>query len=357
MLGGMKTVILLALAATVGACGHGNGAGPGLGDDAGSGGGSGSVDGGGTGGTADPCSDTVAPDPDVQQMLPTTVDTTFPATPGQTIHVAAGGDLQAALDAAQPGDRNHDRCRRHVHRPVHPAQQVGRRLDRRAFCGFAAPGRGHARDTGGRGAHAEDPRAQHRERVRRRQGRAPFPPGGPGDDARRRERDDLRAGAARRRRDDPALRRAARHRARSPLRPRHAHRLPEARHRHRLGEHRGHRFVRLRLPRRRPGRAGHRLLQRPGPVQDRQQLPRGLGRESDLRRRRSEDCQPRARRHRDPPQLLLQAAELEERRPELRRHALEREEPPRAEERAARAGALQRVRAQLVRRTGGPGDL
>ena len=106
MLGGMKTVILLALAATVGACGHGNGAGPGLGDDAGSGGGSGSVDGGGTGGTADPCSDTVAPDPDVQQMLPTTVDTTFPATPGQTIHVAAGGDLQAALDAAQPGIRS-----------------------------------------------------------------------------------------------------------------------------------------------------------------------------------------------------------------------------------------------------------
>jgi len=60
----------------------------------------GSVD----GSSAAACSDPVAPDRDVLQALPQLIDTTMPPTPGQTIHVAAGGDLQAALDMAQPGD-------------------------------------------------------------------------------------------------------------------------------------------------------------------------------------------------------------------------------------------------------------
>ena len=59
---------------------------------------------GGDGGTTSACSDPVTPDPDVHQALPQLVDTTFPTQTGQTIHVAAGGDLQAALDMAQPGD-------------------------------------------------------------------------------------------------------------------------------------------------------------------------------------------------------------------------------------------------------------
>ena len=51
-----------------------------------------------------PCSGSLASDPDVHQVLPQTVDTTLPPMPGMTVHVNAGGDLQAALDAAQPGD-------------------------------------------------------------------------------------------------------------------------------------------------------------------------------------------------------------------------------------------------------------
>jgi len=98
----MKTVIVLVLAATLAACGHDHALDPGSGGGAGSGSGTGSPDGGAP---AQPCSDAVASDPDVQQMLPATLDTTFPSTPGQTLHVAAGGDLQAALDSAQPGDQ------------------------------------------------------------------------------------------------------------------------------------------------------------------------------------------------------------------------------------------------------------
>src|SRR5205085_10690078 len=33
------------------------------------------------------------------------IDTTFPPTPGVTINVPAGGDLQAALNQARPGDQ------------------------------------------------------------------------------------------------------------------------------------------------------------------------------------------------------------------------------------------------------------
>ncbi|HEY0133685.1 MAG TPA: hypothetical protein VGB85_06380 [Nannocystis sp.] len=45
-----------------------------------------------------PPNDAVADLPAVQ------IDTAYPALTGQTLHVAAGGDLQAAIDAAAPGD-------------------------------------------------------------------------------------------------------------------------------------------------------------------------------------------------------------------------------------------------------------
>src|SRR6266508_6759907 len=45
------------------------------------------------------CSGQVLPAPPL-----TTVDTSYPVSSGVTISVAAGGNLQAALDSAQPGD-------------------------------------------------------------------------------------------------------------------------------------------------------------------------------------------------------------------------------------------------------------
>lgn len=47
----------------------------------------------------------LVPPPDPVADLPAIVlDTAYPGVTGQTIHVAAGGDLQAAIDAALPGD-------------------------------------------------------------------------------------------------------------------------------------------------------------------------------------------------------------------------------------------------------------
>ncbi len=66
-------------------------------------GGGGAGAGGGAPGTA--CGDPVTPDPDVQQALPKQyVDTSLPPAAGKTIAVAAGGDLQSAINTAQPGD-------------------------------------------------------------------------------------------------------------------------------------------------------------------------------------------------------------------------------------------------------------
>src|SRR2546428_9883892 len=65
---------------------------------------------GGTDGDAGPpppgaCVRPTASDPDIGQMLPQAyVDTTFVPPTGNTIAVAAGGNLQTALDSAQPGD-------------------------------------------------------------------------------------------------------------------------------------------------------------------------------------------------------------------------------------------------------------
>jgi hypothetical protein len=51
------------------------------------------------------CSEPVASDPDIKQELPKEyLDTTFAAPTGATVAVPAGGDLQAAINAAKPGD-------------------------------------------------------------------------------------------------------------------------------------------------------------------------------------------------------------------------------------------------------------
>jgi hypothetical protein len=67
------------------------------------GGGSGS---GGAAGTASgACPLGIQSDTDVGQALPqSTVDTTYVVPTGKSVKVAAGGDLQAAIDAASPGD-------------------------------------------------------------------------------------------------------------------------------------------------------------------------------------------------------------------------------------------------------------
>ena len=69
------------------------------------------------------------------------------------------------------------------------------------------------------------------------------------------------------------------------------------------------------------------VLERSGPLQDRQQLPRRSGREHHVRRRRSRHSESRALRHRDPPEPLLQAAVLEDRASDLRGHAVVGQEP------------------------------
>lgn len=51
------------------------------------------------------CPADLKPDPLVDQALPSIdLDTSYPAATGRTIAVAAGGDLQAAIDEAMPGD-------------------------------------------------------------------------------------------------------------------------------------------------------------------------------------------------------------------------------------------------------------
>lgn len=77
----------------------------GAGATSGSGGSAGSGNtGGGTPSSPD-CPSNIASDPDINQALPAkTVDTTYVTPTGQVHAVAAGGDLQAAIDAAAPGD-------------------------------------------------------------------------------------------------------------------------------------------------------------------------------------------------------------------------------------------------------------
>ncbi len=113
---------------------------------------------------------------------------------------------------------------------------------------------------------------------------------------------------------------------------------------------RGDRLVRRRFQGSRGRLAGDRGLERARPLQDRQQLPRGRGREHHVRRGRSVDPRPRALRYRGPAQPRRQIPGLEGRRARVRGHRLDREEPVRAQERAARARRRQSLREQL-----GPG--
>jgi hypothetical protein len=65
--------------------------------------------GGGTGGSVPgvgPVCAAVHSDPDIKQALPATyLDTTYTAPTGKTVQVHAGDDLQAAINAAKPGDQ------------------------------------------------------------------------------------------------------------------------------------------------------------------------------------------------------------------------------------------------------------
>jgi len=105
---------VVAIAAALGGCGGdetgSGGSGGGAGGDGAGGGaggnGSGGSGGGSGGGSAmGACSEPVASDPDIAQELPKEyLDTTFAAPSGATIAVPEGGDLQAAINMAQPGD-------------------------------------------------------------------------------------------------------------------------------------------------------------------------------------------------------------------------------------------------------------
>ena len=68
-------------------------------------GGSGAAAGSGGAPALGACGEVPASDPEIQQQLPQVfLDTTYVPATGRTIAVPAGGDVQAALDAAMPGD-------------------------------------------------------------------------------------------------------------------------------------------------------------------------------------------------------------------------------------------------------------
>ena len=96
--------------------------------------------------------------------------------------------------------------------------------------------------------------------------------------------------------------------------------------------------------RRQPGDRG---LERPRTVQDREQLSGGRRRKRHVRRRGSAHPEPGAVRHRAPEEPSLQAALVAGRQRQLRRHPLGGQEPVRAEERPACADRRQRLREQL----------
>jgi len=104
---------------------------------------------------------------------------------------------------------------------------------------------------------------------------------------------------------------------------------PERRHGH-------HRLLHRRIQVYGAGLAGRRRLERPRPFPRHQQLHGGRGREPDVRRRAAVNPRPRPFQHRSQTKLSLQAARVASGRAELRRHALERQEHLRVEERAAR---------------------
>src|SRR2546427_1794636 len=108
--------------------------------------------------------------------------------------------------------------------------------------------------------------------------------------------------------------------------------------------HGGDRLVSLRVQggwRRQPGDYG---LERPGSLQDRQQLPGGGRGECVFRRRGSVDPEARALRHRGSRKLPYQEAVVETRGSFVRWYSMYGEEPPRVKERRTSAGGRERLR-------------
>ena len=275
--------------------------------------------------------------------------------PRHGLHAPNGADHRRAgrrrrsggAQQRQPGRHHHAGGRRDVHGPVCAPQQAGGRLDLRAeqrarqrpaLSGgprrsLVRPADAEARGwsrlprrdrDGARGASLP----LHRDRggSHPRHGRQPQQPD--------------RTGLGR----DGCDGGPARHHLRPVLHPRRPVRGGGPRHLHEHGVHGRDRLVPVGLQAHGPGYRGDHERERPGALQDRQQLP-GSGRDQrHVRRARSDDSQPRARRHRDPRQLLLQAAVVADRGPHVRRHPLERQEPARIEERAPGADRRQRLR-------------
>ena len=194
-----------------------------------------------------------------------------------TIAVPAGGDLQAALNAAQPGD---------VITLAPGATYTGN---------FVLPNKGAITDyitvrsaapdsslpppgvrmTPAYAAHApEDQVVEQHVRAADGDGGEPLEADVPrvsGEPERLR-----RHHRARRRRldADAALAGAVRARDRPRLRPRRSGARPETRHRAPQPRHHHHQLVHVGMQGDRPGLAGHRRLQRSGQLPDREQLPR-----------------------------------------------------------------------------------
>ena len=285
---------------------------------------------------------------------------------GHEPHGAVGENHRGGGRGRLPGGPRCGPARRHdhaasggdLHGELHPAEQERDGLDRRPHIRPrrqpAAPGHTHHPGLRDRAPQGGQPDLGPGDRGRGRR------PSLPADRARGHDRA-RRHQPHRRRRPRPARRvadadhprpGAARHHPGSPVRPRARHHSPSPLYRPEQRRHGHHRLLRLgRAP---PGLRcpGDRQLERARPLQDRQQPPRGVGREPDVRRRRPGDPEPGALRHRDPPQPLLQAAGLAGGRAELWRHPLGGQEPARVQERATRPRRRQRARAQLVRRPG-----
>jgi len=156
------------------------------------------------------------------------LDTAYSAPAGRQTSVAAGGDLQGALNAAQPGDTIILQAGRHLHRQLHSAGEERQRLDLRAELRAVEPARGgHPRGPGAGERHAEDREPQHLAGDQHRGRGSPLPVrrSRDHDDVGVHERHQLRpglaGGAGRQHLARPGADRSG---VRSLLHPRHPHR-------------------------------------------------------------------------------------------------------------------------------------
>ena len=281
------------------------------------------------------------------QAAPRLAQARSAAASPRTIAVPAGADLQMAVDRAAPGDVLALAPGATYIGPITLPKKAGDAwiVIKTAARRGRVSRRGPPREPRRRPADAED-RDGRRTRDPRGARRAPLPV--------RRDRD---RAEGRRLRDQPRRAQqsgdlgrgpAAPHRVRALLSPwRQGEGLAPG-HRAQCAGCRDRRLALLRLQGGRRGIPGDRRLERAGPLQHRQQLPGGGGRERDVRRRRSVHPGPRAVGHRDPPESHRQAARLEGRRAGLRGQGLGGEEPARAQERAPRGHRGQSPRGQLA---------